>query len=76
MSTRLWRCRNPGCPVRHGAVLGWLNADDGLVLAPAVQVFRAHLDTRRVVVACPACTAEREFRGVALFSSRNESGSP
>ena len=69
MSRREWRCRNPGCPVRHGAVLGRLTADGGLVLDPAVQTFRCYLDTRRAVVACPACGAAREFRGGALFSA-------
>ena len=70
MSRSLWRCRNRTCPVTHGAVLGRLTADGGLVLDPAVASFRCYFDTRRAVVACPACGAEREFRGGAVFSGR------
>ena len=67
MSRRLLRCRNRACPVRGGAVLGRLTADGGLVLDPAVQNFRCFLDTRRAAVACPACGAEREFRGDVVY---------
>ena len=70
MSRSLWRCRNKACPVPHGAVLGRLTADGGLVLDPAVRAFRCYLDTRRAVVACPGCGAEREFRGAAVHSVR------
>ena len=70
MSRSVWRCRNRACPVPHGAVLGHLTADRALVLGPAVASFRVFLDTRRAVVACPACGAEREFRGLAVHSSR------
>lgn len=70
MSRREWRCRNQACPVPHGAVLGRLTADGGLVLDLAVTVFRCYLDTRRAVVACPACGVEREFRGRAFVSPR------
>lgn len=66
MSRSLWRCRNPDCPVAHGAVLGRVTADCGLVLEPAVRSFAAYLDTGRVEVECPACGARREFRGTAL----------
>ena len=66
MSRREWRCRNPDCPVPHGAVLGRLTSDGGLVLDPAIRAFRCFLDTRRAAVACPHCEAEREFRGTAL----------
>jgi hypothetical protein len=67
MSRSLWHCRNPGCATPHGAVLGRVTADGGLVLDPAVSKFRCFLDTRRIVVACPACGTEREFRGGAVF---------
>ena len=66
MSRRAWRCRNPRCPVPHGAILGRLTADGGLVLDPAVRSFRCYLDTRRVVVVCPFCGVPREFRGGAI----------
>ena len=72
MSRSLWRCRNQACPVPHGAVLGRLTADGGLVLAPTVTEFRVFLDTRRAVVACPACGAAREFRGGAMFGGRGK----
>jgi hypothetical protein len=63
MSRSLWRCRNPECPVPHGAVLGRITADEGLVLSPAIRSLRCFLDTRKVVLECPACGVEREFRG-------------
>lgn len=69
MSRREWRCRNPGCPVRGGAVLGRLTADGGLVLDPAVTQFRCYLDTAKVVLTCPVCGTTREFRGSAVISS-------
>src|SRR5687768_3938905 len=65
VSRRLWRCRNPEC----GAVLGRLTGDGGLRLAPGVRLARAYLDTRKAVIACPACGAAREFRGPAVVSS-------
>ncbi len=68
MSRRFFRCRNPGCPVSHGAVLGRLTGDGGLVLDPAVDAFRCFLDTRRAIVICPACGTNREFRGGAVCS--------
>jgi len=67
MSRSLWRCRNRACPIPHGAVLGRLTADGGLVLEPEVHRVRCYLDTRRAVVSCPACGTERAFRGSALF---------
>ncbi len=70
LSRSLWRCRNRACPDPHVAALGRLTNDGGLVLDPAVTSFRAYLDTRRTVVCCPACGAEREFRGSAVFSPR------
>lgn len=69
MSRSLWRCRSRACPAPHGAVLGRLTADGGLVLDPTVRTFRCYLDTRRAAVACPACGAEREFRGAAILST-------
>jgi len=68
MSRSLWRCRNPGCPVSFGAVLGRLTADEGLVLNSAVIGFRCYFDTRRAVVVCPACGKAREYRGKAVQS--------
>jgi hypothetical protein len=68
MSRSHWRCRNPACSDPHGASLGCLTADGGLVLDPAVRAFRCFLDTRRVVVACPGCGTEREFRGKAVLA--------
>jgi hypothetical protein len=66
MSRSLWRCRNPMCPVRGGAVLGRVTLDAGLVLDPAVRAFVVYLDTRRAAVVCPACGASREFRGTSV----------
>ena len=68
MSRHDWRCRNPGCSEPHGAVLGRVTAEGGLVLDPAVGRFAAYLDTRRVAVWCPVCAMAREFRG-AFFGS-------
>ncbi len=78
MSRSLWRCRNPGCLVPHGALLGVVTADGGLVLDPAVTSFRCHLDTRRAVVACPSCGASRDFHGTSIMStlSRHASRPP
>ncbi len=70
MSRSLWRCRNPSCPVPHGAVLGRLTSEGGLVLDPAVVAFQCYLDTRRAVVACPACRTAREFRGISILAPR------
>ncbi|MDP9363508.1 MAG: hypothetical protein M3Q10_04640, partial [Chloroflexota bacterium] len=54
----------------HGAVLGRLTSDGGLVLDPAVRSFRCFLDTRRAVVECPACGEGREFRGGAIIATQ------
>jgi hypothetical protein len=70
VSRSLWRCRDPGCLVPHGAILGRVTADGGLVLDPGVRGFRCYMDTRRAVVECPACGTEREFRGSAIASMR------
>jgi hypothetical protein len=70
MSRVWWRCRNPECWEPHGAILGRVTADGGLVLAPVVVTFAAYFDTRRVVVACPVCGAVKEFRGSAMVSDR------
>ncbi|MDP9471642.1 MAG: hypothetical protein M3Q71_13415 [Chloroflexota bacterium] len=71
MSRRFFRCRNSDCPAPHGAVLGRLTGEGGLVLDPAVDGFRCFLDTRRAVISCPWCGLEREFRGAAIFSGRS-----
>ncbi len=70
MSRSLWRCRNPACPVPHGAPMGRLTAKGGLVLDPAVQAFVVYVDTQRAIVSCPHCGARREFYGCAVFSPR------
>ena len=62
MSRRLLRCRNPACPVPHGAVLGRVTEDDGIVLDGAVTTFAVYLDTQRVRIQCPACGASRNLR--------------
>jgi hypothetical protein len=59
MSRRLLRCRNPSCPVPHGAVLGQLTNDDGLALDDAITAYAVYLDTRRVQIVCPACGKTR-----------------
>ena len=69
MSRSLWRCRNPGCPVPHGAVLGRVTNDVGLVLDSAVRSFAVYLDTRRAMVTCPRCKAMREFWGKMLIGN-------
>lgn len=68
MSRSLWRCRNRNCPVPHGAVLGRVTAEGGLVLDPVVKSFQCYLDTQRAVVECPRCHAKREFRGNAVVT--------
>jgi len=70
MSRHDWRCWNPGCPVPHGAVLGRVTADGGLVLDPGVGSFAVYLDTRRAAVCCPACGVGREFRGTSIIGTR------
>ena len=71
MSRRFLRCRNFACPVPHGAVLGRLTSDGGLSLDPAVTAIRVYLDTRRVVVDCPACGGGREWRGGSVCFDRS-----
>jgi hypothetical protein len=70
MSTRLWKCRNPRCPVQHGAVLGFLRDNGALDLVPRVTRVRIHLDTRHVVVTCPHCGTDRIFREGSVFLGR------
>lgn len=69
MSRRVLRCRHPACPERGGAILGRVTLDDGLALAPLVVRFRVYLDAKRVIIRCPSCGADREFRGTAVFSA-------
>ena len=76
MSRSWWRCRNRDCPALHGAVLGRVTVDGGLVLDRTVVVFRCFLDTRRAVIVCPACRAEREFRGGGVFSAHTHAPPP
>jgi hypothetical protein len=68
MSRSVWRCRNPACSEPHGAVLGRVTTEGGLVLDPAVTGFQAYLDSRKVLLTCPACGARREFRGKAVLA--------
>lgn len=68
MSRSLLRCRNPACPVSHGAVLGRVTPDGGLILEATVIHFVIYLDTRRARIACPTCGAARDFRGPMLRS--------
>lgn len=68
MSRSLWRCRNPACSTRGGAVLGRVTGEDGLMLDPAVRSFAVYLDTRRAIVTCPVCGMGREFRGNVIRS--------
>lgn len=63
MSRSLWRCRNPQCPVPHGAVLGRVTATGGLALVPTVRIVHCYFDTRKAMVTCPVCGTVREFRG-------------
>jgi hypothetical protein len=67
VSRRFFHCLNPECPVRHGMPLGRLTRDGGLVLDPSVQRIRVYLDTRRAVITCPSCGAERRFSGAAVL---------
>lgn len=66
MSRSWWRCRNRDCSVPHGAVLGRVTGEGGLVLDPEVRAFAAYLDTGRIEVLCPACGRTREFRGTSV----------
>ena len=67
MSSRLWTCRNPRCPVQHGAILGVLKGSGALDLAAGITRVRIHLDTRHVVVTCPYCGTDRIFREGSVF---------
>ena len=67
MSRSLFRCRNRTCPVDHGATLGRVTVEGGLVLDPDVGRFAVYLDTRRATVWCPACGVRREFRGTSVI---------
>lgn len=70
MSRSLWRCRNPQCPVPHGAVLGQVTIDGGLVLDRSVETYNIYMDTQRATIVCPDCMQVREFRGPAVYSAR------
>lgn len=70
MSRREWRCRNPACPEPHGAVLGRITGDGGLVLDGGVMRFAVYVDTTRIAVWCPRCGQPRDFAGRMLFSPR------
>jgi hypothetical protein len=75
MSRSLWRCRNPKCPVPHGAVLGRVTSDRGLLLDGSVETYNIYLDTQHAIVMCPHCSQGREFRGTAVFSARRTQSS-
>jgi hypothetical protein len=68
MSRRLLRCRNPACPIPHGAVLGRVTEDGGLVLDSTIDRFVIFFDTRKAAVFCPSCGSVREFRGTLVRS--------
>lgn len=70
MSRSLWRCRNPQCPVPHGAVLGRVTMEGGLVLAPSVAIYSVYLDAGKVVITCPGCGVVRVFRGSFVHSAQ------
>ncbi len=71
MGRRYFRCRNPDCRVRHGALLGRLTLGGGIELYPDSCSVRVFLDTRRAVVKCSHCGRERGFEGPTLaFSSK------
>jgi hypothetical protein len=69
VSRSLWRCRYIDCSELHGAVLGLLTGEGGLILDPTVERYAVYMDTRRAVITCPTCKRTREFRGVGVFSS-------
>jgi hypothetical protein len=69
MSRSLLRCRNRARPIPHGAVLGRITEDGGLVLDPAVARFVVYLDTRRASLDCPICGTSRAFSGAVLRSA-------
>lgn len=68
MSRSLLRCRNPACPVPHGAVLGRISDGDVLILNPSVSRFSVYLDTGRIEVTCRACRQSRRFHGRGIRS--------
>jgi hypothetical protein len=70
MSRSAWCCRNPGCPMVHGAVLGRVTTDESLVLDAAVEHFRVFFDSGKIDIVCPSCGAVRTFRGMAVFAAR------
>ena len=72
MSRRLWRCRNRACPVQHGAVLGRLTEDGGLLLESTVTQIRCYFDIPRGVITCPACSVKRTFIGKAIETLHHE----
>lgn len=67
MSTRLWKCRNPRCQIRHGEILGRLTANGTLDLFHEVRHVRIDLDSRQVIVKCPQCGTERMFQGGKIY---------
>ena len=69
MGRRMLRCRNRCCSGPKDGALGQLTREGGLVLDASVRSFRAYLDTRRAVVACPHCGTLRDFRGAAIYGA-------
>lgn len=70
MGRTAWRCRNRGCPVPHGAVLGTLTRGGDLELATGAAEFAIQLVLGRATVRCPACGRCRDFRGGSVYSAR------
>ena len=71
MSRSLLRCRNPACPIAHGAVLGRLTRDGGLALDASVRKFNCYFDTRRTEVVCPICGWARTFYSSSILANRD-----
>ncbi len=70
MSRRLWRCRNRGCPIPHGAVLGSFAREGVLSVDRAVLNLQCFLEVRRTAVTCPQCGRVRDFYGPVVLVHR------
>lgn len=67
MSRHLWRCRNPRCPVPHGAVLGRLTTVGALIVAAEVRDLWCYFDSQHALLTCPGCGQRRHYRGPAVM---------
>jgi hypothetical protein len=68
MSRSLLRCRNPACPVPHGAVLARITAGGAIILGPDVGRFAIYLDTGRASFTCQACGQARNVHARIICS--------